>query len=451
MEEKEALVRAHAFPKSPPFSARELRPIQGIAHSQITHELIEKSLFCQSPTKAPGPDKLNFKAIRLAWSWDPGQITAIIQNAVRLHYHPKSWKQAQGILLEKNNKRDKSLVKSYRVISLLNCMGKLLEKVVAEELSLFCETHLKLHKGQMGARKNRCAIDATAIMIENVHESWDEGKVAGALFMDVKGAFDYVSRVKLAQRMRELKLDNDLIGWTQSFLTDRKVKLVIDGHANLEKGVETRIPQGSPVSPILFLIYISGVFDAVTTISPNALSLSFMDDLGFLVDGKSIHEIAANLEKIGEVVLRWGVSNAVTYDIAKIEAIFFSKSRKSRLKEEMSAKVLTFGGHNIKFNDRATRWLWIWLDSGLTFATHINERLKKAHAAQARIRGLTKSYGLPPGLVRKIEIAAVQSIALFGAEIWWRGQKTHQEELQKLLNKQARAITGMYQSTLLVH
>lgn len=326
-------------------------------------------------------------------------------------------------------------------------MGKLLEKVVAEELSLFCETHLKLHKGQMGARKNRCAIDATAIMIENVHESWDEGKVAGALFMDVKGAFDYVSRVKLAQRMRELKIDNDLTGWTQSFLTDRKVKLVIDGHANLEKGVETGIPQGSPVSPILFLIYISGVFDAVTTISPNALSLSFMDDLGFLVDGKSIHEIAANLEKIGEVLLRWGVSNAVTYDIAKIEAIFFSKSRKSRLKEEMSAKVLTFGGHNIKFNDRATRWLGIWLDSGLTFATHINERLKKAHAAQARIRGLTKSYGLPPGLVRKIEIAAVQSIALFGAEIWWRGQKTHQEELQKLLNKQARAITGMYQST----
>lgn len=44
----------------------------------------------------------------------------------------------------------------------------------------------------MEARKNRCAIDAAAILLENVHKSWDEGKVAGALLMDVKGAFDYV-------------------------------------------------------------------------------------------------------------------------------------------------------------------------------------------------------------------------------------------------------------------
>lgn len=115
-----------------------------------------------------------------------------------------------------------------------------------------------------------------------------------------------------------------MIGWIQSFLTDRKVKLVIDGHANSEKSVETEIPQGSPVSPILFLTYISGVFDAVAAMSPNALSLLFMDDLGFLVDAKSIHEIATNLEKIGEVILRWGITNAVIYDIAKTKAVFFS-------------------------------------------------------------------------------------------------------------------------------
>lgn len=63
----------------------------------------------------------------------------------------------------------------------------------------------------MRARKNRCAIDVAAIMVENVHRSWDQKKVAGALFMNVKGAFDYVSKMKLAQWMRELKIDNDLI------------------------------------------------------------------------------------------------------------------------------------------------------------------------------------------------------------------------------------------------
>ena len=70
--------------------------------------------------------------------------------------------------------------------------------------------------------------------------------------MDVKGAFDHDSRAQLAQRMADLGLDDDLIGWTKSFLTDRLVELVVDGYVNAKQKVETGIPQGSPVSPILF-------------------------------------------------------------------------------------------------------------------------------------------------------------------------------------------------------
>lgn len=91
----------------------------------------------------------------------------------------------------------------------------------------------------MGAQKSRCAIDAAAIMVDNIHRIWAEKKIGASLLVDVKGAFDYVSRVKLAQRMRQLGIDNDLIGWTQSFLIDRKVEIVIEGHINQEKGVET--------------------------------------------------------------------------------------------------------------------------------------------------------------------------------------------------------------------
>ena len=76
-------------------------------------------------------------------------------------------------------------------------------------------------KGQMGARKHRSAINAAALLIQKVQEVWQNRKIAGALFMDVKGAFDHVSRAQLAQRMSDLGIDDDVIGWTQSFLTDR--------------------------------------------------------------------------------------------------------------------------------------------------------------------------------------------------------------------------------------
>ena len=121
------------------------------------------------------------------------------------------------------------MVKSYQVISLLNCLDKVVKKLVAGQLSQFCEEYGKLHKRQMGARKQQSAIDAAAILVQQVHEIWENKKIAGALLIDVKGAFNHVSQAKLAQRMSELGIENDLIGWIQSFLTDRWVELVIDG------------------------------------------------------------------------------------------------------------------------------------------------------------------------------------------------------------------------------
>lgn len=98
-------------------------------------------------------------------------------------------------------------------------------------------------------------------------------------------------------------IDGDLIKWTRSFLIDRKIQLVIDGHDNKERTIETGIPQGSPVSSILFLIYISGVFDNVSKTSPDIMSLSFVDDLGFIASGYSVKEIVQALEKVAQTVI----------------------------------------------------------------------------------------------------------------------------------------------------
>ncbi len=105
------------------------------------------------------------------------------------------------------------------------------------------------------------------------------------------------------------------------------------------------------------------------------------------------------------------------------------------------------GDEKISFNKEATRWLGIWLDSQLKFTSHINERVKRARTAEIQIKGLTKTYGLVPGLVRRIQLSVAQSTALYGAELWWRGQKNHERTIQQIINRQARSITGMYPST----
>lgn len=90
-------------------------------------------------------------------------------------------------------------------------MGKVIEKVMEEQLSRYCESYSKLHLGQMGSQKKRSAIDAVAILVHTVQKAWEEKKLIAALFMDMKGAFDHVSKGQLIARMVELGIDGDLV------------------------------------------------------------------------------------------------------------------------------------------------------------------------------------------------------------------------------------------------
>ena len=103
---------------------------------------------------------------------------------------------------------------------MLNCVAKVVKKVIAGLLSQFCETFSKLHSGQMGVQRQEYSIDAPAFLVHKVQESSAEKKPAAALFMDVKGDSDYISKTKLVGRMMELGIDRDIIQRTKSLLID---------------------------------------------------------------------------------------------------------------------------------------------------------------------------------------------------------------------------------------
>ena len=73
---------------------------------------------CHSVKKAPGPNMYNFWLLHVPLDWDQDRITSVVTQAIRLQYHPKQWRTAKGVLLEKSNKRDRTLIQSYQDISL---------------------------------------------------------------------------------------------------------------------------------------------------------------------------------------------------------------------------------------------------------------------------------------------------------------------------------------------
>jgi hypothetical protein len=124
-------------------------------------------------------------------------IVGLTKAAVQTGRHPAVWKRTSGVVIRNPGKEDYTKLKSYRTISLLSCMGKVIEKVVAELLSDKAERRALLSDGQFGSRKKRSAIDAAAIMVDRAHAAWKEDNITGVLLMDIKAAFPSVARGRL--------------------------------------------------------------------------------------------------------------------------------------------------------------------------------------------------------------------------------------------------------------
>jgi hypothetical protein len=122
------------------------------------------------------------------------------------------------VLLWKPNKSRYTIAKHYQVISLLKCLGKVVEKLVAEFITEFAESRGLFYKGQFRGRRQRSAVDAVACFIGEIKRAWGNHEIGACLFMDIKGAFNHVVGSKLIGGLREAELDGDLICWIASFL-----------------------------------------------------------------------------------------------------------------------------------------------------------------------------------------------------------------------------------------
>jgi len=194
--------------------------------------------------------------------------------------------------------------------------------------------------------------------------------------------------------------------------------------------VDTGVPQGSPAAPILIVMYLSGIFDVMEQAATGISRLSFVDDIGWLVEGNGEEEVAAKLSEAAAAAMEWGRNNGVAFDPGKTEAAMFWRKRKGT-----EAKVtVIMGDEEVPFNKEVTRWLGVWLDSQPMLKEHHSIRLKSRWNAMTHLRRLKGRMGLSPVNCRGIMMVCIQSIAMFGAELWWkpgnvRGMTGRAEEL----------------------
>src|SRR5436189_592156 len=268
---------------------------------KINKDEIKTAIFTSSIKKAAGPDTISFLIIQKIYHILEDRFYKLYKALIESGYHPKCWKEAIGVILKKPN-RKATIPKSYRVISLLNYLGKVAEKIIATRLSFLIELTDLLNSDQIGNRRQKSAIDAVLSLVHDIQLAKHEEKVTSVLFMNIKGAFDHISGNQMLKIYQKLQLPKSLYYWIKSFLQNRKVQLKFDGNSQKMSDIEIGIPQGSPISSILFLIYIRFLF-AERKSSTDERILSYLDDIGLAVSSKSIEENCQLLQKLAQDLL----------------------------------------------------------------------------------------------------------------------------------------------------
>lgn len=412
----------------------------------LTTEEISRAIFSSAPKKAPGPDLLTFGIVQKAYKAIPTIFSKAYTALFNIGYQPIAWREAVGVILPKQGNRDYSLPKSYRIIALLNCLGKILEKLFATRLSYIANTptYNLLHSTQLGGRKQRSAVDTVLLLLHYIQQQRAQAKnqytrqklVTTTLFLDIKGAFDHVSKPRLLQILQDLQLPRALVSWVDSFMTNRKIQLAFTGQRSEKAPVNIGIPQGSPISPILFLIYVRGV------LAKQGLQLSYIDDFSISVTSTRPDRNCRALEAIVRD-LESEVQGHAQFDPTKTELIHFSTTR-----QPIQETVTVFG--TVIQPKPVVKWLGIYLDYRLTFKPHVQKRIQLATAVLYNLQRLSSTLSkLSFRALRQLYQSAVVTIADYGLQLWWgsKGSKSLSTYYTKLQNRALPTILGAFRGS----
>jgi retron-type reverse transcriptase len=171
------------------------------------------------------------------------------------------------------------------------------ERVVATWIAS-CEMNGIFYRGQFGCRRGGGTSDAVAQLIAKVEKAWSQKHTAITLLLDVKDAFDRVDKKQLLRRIVQVGIASSIVRWVDSFLSDRRAILVIDGRTGETHDIQAGLPQGSPVSPVLFIISVSAIFQWLEDGHSTPQGISFVDDIGPIIEYGEVIEGARQLERI---------------------------------------------------------------------------------------------------------------------------------------------------------
>ena len=316
---------------------------------------------------------------------------------------------------------------NYRPISLLPLISKIIEKIVHNQTQSFLDENNILYNFQSGFRKKFSTDTCLGFLNDKISKGFDSGLYTGMILIDLQKAFDTIDHEILLEKMVYIGFSEQVINWFRSYLFNRTFKVKVGKTLSDAGKLSCGVPQGSILGPLLFLLYINDM--------PQALScdlLLYADDSCIVYQHKDINEIERALNKNFSDLCDWFLDNKLSIHFGddKTKCILFASKNKVKKANPL----------NIKYKDiiikqhSKVKYLGCILDESLngeSMCLHVLNKLNSKLKFLYR-----KNKFLTPSLRRLLCNALIQPHFDFACTSWFPNlNQSLKKKLQTSQNK----------------
>ena len=393
--------------------------------SQLETQNVLEILQSLNSEKAAGIDNIPCKFLKDGANILAKHICQICNLSIKQSLFPHQCKIAKiKPLFKKGSKTDP---KNYRPISLLPLISKIIERVIFDQTQEFLQKQNVFCRYQSGFRKNYSTDLCLSYLCDKVKKGFDCNLFTGMILIDLQKSFDTINHEILIKKMECIGFSEETLSWFKSYLSHREFKVSINKSLSNSGKITCGVPQGSILGPLLFLLYINDIPQAV-----ECEILLYADDTCLLFQHKNVKDIEKQLNKDFSNLCEWFVDNklSVHFGEDKTKCILFGSKYKIK-----KADTLDIEYNNIKIKQyRKVTYLGCILDSTLSGESMALNVLNKING---RLKFLYRQENvLDKSLRRLLCNAMIQPFFDYACSAWYPHlNKSMQDRLQSAQNK----------------